>query len=101
MVFVLSLAAIDYESEKAGVSYGRGKLQVAISVEMKPKRLSAAFMLRALLMFYLLAGVFYSRFQHSVYDHLRVSLVCCLAAEKSYYLQSFSDPLCLTPPFDF
>jgi hypothetical protein len=61
------------------VSYGRGKLQVAISVEMKPKRLSAAFMLRAaaLLMFYLLAarGVFYSRFQHSVDDHLRVSLV--------------------------
>jgi hypothetical protein len=40
------------------VSYGRGKLQVAISVEMKPKRLSAAFMLRAaaLLMFYLLAA---------------------------------------------
>lgn len=70
-----SLGAIDYVG--AGrVSYGRGKLQVANSVEMKPKRLSAAFMLRAaaLLMFYLLAGVFYSRFQHSVYDHLRVSL---------------------------
>jgi hypothetical protein len=87
------------------VSYGRGKLQVAISVEMKPKRLSAAFMLRAaaLLMFYLLAARA-RRVLQPLSAQRRRPLTCLARAvwvlERAITCE-VSTSLCLTPPFDF